>query len=406
MKIVFILAWRNLWRNRRRTLITIASIFFGVLLSTYMTSMQEGSYEKMVDIVVKFYSGYIQIHNEEYWENKSINYSFDFDPKLVALAESHKEVKLVFPRLESFILASSENLTKGAMVFGIDPVKEDQWTNISSKIKKGHYLQPGDQGVVIGEGLASYLKLGLGDTLVMISQGYHGISAAGKYPIRGLVKHASPELNKMAIYIDLPLCQELFSAPNKITSLVINVKDNEDMATVLRKLKRQVSSPYSVKSWAEMQPEIVQQIDGDRASGIIMKAILYIVIAFGILATVMMMIAERRKEFGVMVAVGMQKMKLAQILFVETILIGLLGVLSGIILSYPLILFQEANPIPLTGTTAQFMEDYGFEPFMFFSSQSIVFTQQAISILVLTILVGIYPLIAASRLNVIKSLRK
>jgi ABC-type lipoprotein release transport system permease subunit len=406
MKTVFILAWRNLWRNRRRTLITIASIFFGVLLSTYMTSMQEGSYEKMVDIVVKFYSGYIQIHNEEYWENKSINYSFDYDQKLVALAESHKEVKLVFPRLESFVLASSENLTKGALVFGIDPVKEDQWTNISSRIKQGKYLQPGDQGVVIGEGLASYLKLGLGDTLVMISQGYHGISAAGKYPIRGLVKHASPELNKMAIYIDLPLCQELFSAPGKITSLVINVKDNEDMATVLRKLKREVSSPYSVKSWAEMQPEIVQQIDGDRASGVIMKAILYIVIAFGILATVMMMIAERKKEFGVIVAVGMQKLKLARILFVETLLIGTLGVLSGIIFSYPVILIQEANPIPLTGTTAQFMEDYGFEPFMFFSSQSFVFTQQAISILVLTILVGIYPLIAASRLNVIKSLRK
>jgi ABC-type lipoprotein release transport system permease subunit len=406
MKTIFIMAWRNLWRNRRRTLITIASIFFGVLLSTYMTSMQEGSYEKMVDIVVKFYSGYIQIHDEEYWDNKSINNTFDYDPKMVTLAESHKEVKMVFPRLESFALASSENLTKGAMVFGIDPIKEDQWTKLSSKIREGSYLKPGDQGVVIGEGLASYLKLDVGDTLVMISQGYHGISAAGKYPIRGLLRHASPELNKIAVYIDLPLCQDLFSAPNKITSLVINVNNNDDMTSVLRKLKREVQSPYSVKSWQEMQPEIVQQIDGDRASGMIMKAILYIVIAFGILATVMMMIAERRKEFGVMVAVGMQKLKLACVLFIETLLIGFLGVMSGTILSYPVIFIQESNPIPLTGKTAQLMEEYGFEPFMFFSSQSCVFYQQAKSILVLTILVGIYPLIAASRLNVIKSLRK
>lgn len=406
MKTIFIMAWRNLWRNRRRTLITVASIFFGVLLSTYMTSMQEGSYEKMVDIVVKFYSGYIQIHNEEFWENKSINNTFDYNPELVALAESHKEVQLVFPRLESFALASSENLTKGAVIFGIDPVKEDQWTNLSSKIRQGKYLQPGDQGVVIGEGLAGYLKLGLGDTLVMVSQGYHGISAAGKYPIRGLVKHASPELDKMAVYIDLPLCQELFSAPGKITSLVINVKNNDDMASALRKLKKEVSSPYSVKSWEEMQPEIVQQIESDRAGGVVMKAILYLVIAFGILATIMMMIAERKKEFGVMVAVGMQKIKLARILFVETLMIGLLGVLSGVIFSYPIILLQEANPIPLTGQTAQLMEDFGFEPFMFFSSQSFVFTQQVVSIFILTLLIGIYPLIAATRLNVLKSLRK
>jgi ABC-type lipoprotein release transport system permease subunit len=406
MKTIFIMAWRNLWRNRRRTLITIASIFFGVLLSTYMTSMQEGSYEKMVDIVVKFYSGYIQIHNEEYWENKSINNTFDYDPELVKLAESLKEVQLVFPRLESFALASSENLTKGAVVFGIDPVKEDQWTNLSSRVRQGRYLQPGDQGVVIGQGLADYLKLGLGDTLVMISQGYHGISAAGKYPIRGLVKHASPELDKMAVYIDLALCQELFSAPGKITSLVVNVRNNDDMNSVLRKLKQKISSPYSVKSWEEMQPEIVQQIESDRAGGVIMKAILYLVIAFGILATIMMMMAERRKEFGVMVAVGMQKYKLAQILFVETLLIGALGVLAGIVISYPIVLIQVANPIPLTGQTAQLMEDFGFEPYMFFSAGTFIFIQQLVSIFVLTLFIGIYPLVAASRLKVIKSLRK
>jgi len=399
------MAWRNLWRNRRRTIITVASIFFGVLLSAYMTSMQEGSYAKMVDIVVKYYSGYIQVHHEDYWENKSINNTFDYSDSLVANIKAHKEVEMVFPRLESFALASSENLTKGAIIFGIEPEKEDQWTGLSSNISEGDYLSKDDKGVILGKGLAKYLKLGLGDTLVMISQGYHGISAAGKYPIRGLVKHVSPELNKMVVYMAIGQCQEFFSAPGKITSLVVNVRNNDAMHSALRKLKAEILSPYSVMSWEEMQPEIVQQIESDRLGGVIMKAILYIVIAFGILATIMMMIAERKREFGVMVAVGMQKLKLARILFIETLLIGILGVLAGIAVSYPIILIQEANPIPLTGQTAQVMEDFGFEPYMFFSSQSLVFTHQALIVFVIALVIGIYPLMAASRLNVIKSIR-
>ncbi|MBL7969901.1 MAG: ABC transporter permease, partial [Prolixibacteraceae bacterium] len=113
------LAWRNIWRNKRRTLITVASIFFGVLLSAYMTSMQEGSYDKMVDIVVKFYSGYMQVHQEDYWENKSINNSFDYDQAMIDKLKSHPEIELVIPRLESFGLASAQELTRGTAIFGI-----------------------------------------------------------------------------------------------------------------------------------------------------------------------------------------------------------------------------------------------------------------------------------------------
>ena len=176
------LAWRNLWRNKRRTFITVASIFFGVVFSAYMTSMQEGSYTKMVDIVVKFYSGYMQVHHEDYWENKSLNTTFEYSQELVDELLANKDVEFVFPRLESFGLASSKELTKGAMIFGIDPLGENQLTKIADKVRKGKYLEANDNGVLLGDGLANYLHLGINDTLVMISQGYHGVSAAEKFP--------------------------------------------------------------------------------------------------------------------------------------------------------------------------------------------------------------------------------
>ena len=399
------LAWRNLWRNKRRTLITVSSIFFGVLLSAYMTSMQEGSYSKMVEIVVKFYSGYMQVHHEDYWENKSINNSFDYDQAMINKLKFHPEVNLVSPRLKSFGLASAEELTRGAAIFGIVPDVEDQLTGIAGKISSGKYLQANDDGVVIGDGLARFLKLQVNDTLVIITQGYHGISAAGKFAVLGLIKHVSPEFNKSIIYMELKTCQSFLGADNKLTSLVVNVAGNDAMNRTMKNLKQEIKSPYSVMSWEEMQPEIVQQIESDRAGGVIMKAILYIVIAFGILGTIMMMIAERRREFGVMISIGMQKSKLAGVLFIETLFIGLLGIISGIAVSLPLIFIQAKNPVPLTGETAKLMEDFGFEPYMFFSTAPEVFWQQAISIFIISALIGIYPIVSTLKIKEIKALR-
>jgi len=398
------MAWRNIWRNKRRTLITVASIFFGVLLSAYMTSMQEGSYSKMVDIVVKFYSGYMQVHHEDYWENKSINNTFDYDQAMIDQLKSNPEVDFVIPRLESFGLASAGELTRGSAVFGIVPDVETQLTGIADKIVSGNYLQASDDGVVIGDGLAKFLNLNLNDTLVVLTQGYHGVSSAGKFPVHGIIKHVSPELNKSIIYMELKTCQSFLGAENKLTSLVVNVADNDAMKRTLMKLKKEINPPFSIMSWEEMQPEVVQQIESDRAGGVIMKAILYIVIAFGIFGTIMMMIAERRREFGVMISIGMQKQKLAIILFIETLFIGLLGILSGMAVSLPLLLIQAKNPIPLTGETAKLMEDFGFEPFMFFSTAPEVFWQQAISVFVLTLLIGIYPVVATLKLKAIKAL--
>ncbi len=399
------LAWRNLWRNKRRTLITVGSIFFGVLLSAYMSSMQEGSYDKMIDMVVKYYSGHMQIHHEDYWENKTINNTFELKPELEVKVLTNKEVDYLIPRLESFALASSENLTKGVLVLGISPKKENQFMSLSDRVVEGEYLKEGDNGLIIGEGLAKYLKLGVNDTLVMISQGYHGISAAGKYPIRGLVKHGSPELNKRIVFMDLANCQEFFSADKRVTSMVVNVKNVDKLKKTQQKLNADLNSPYSIMSWGEMSPELVQQIESDRAGGAIMKMIIYIIISFGILGTIMMMIAERKREFGVIVAIGMQRTKLAVILFYETILIGLVGAISGLIVSIPIVLFQHYNPIPLRGQTAKVMEEFGMEPYMFFSIDPAVFWQQALTVFIFTVIISVYPIISANKLNLIKALR-
>ncbi len=224
-------AWRNLWRNKRRTLITTASIFFGVILSTVMSSMQEGSYAMYIKTIVNFYSGYIQIHSKGYWKDKVINNSLEYSSVKSKLSMV-KGITATTPRLENYALASSEEITKGVMVIGIEPKEEDDITNLSKKIIKVTFLINGDNGVVLGSTLARYLKLEVNDTLVLLSQGYHGIGAAGKYPVRGMIKQPSPELDRTVVYMSLPNCQELFSAPDRLTSIVIMVKNNNVMPLI------------------------------------------------------------------------------------------------------------------------------------------------------------------------------
>ncbi len=139
------LAWRNLWRNPRRTVITMASVFFGVILTVVMTSMQYGSYDSMIDNVVKFYSGYAQVFTAAYHENNTINNTMELTDSIKNIVNNTPGVTHTAPRLEYFALASSEELTKGAMIIGIDPRQESFVTDVAKWVEKGKYLEEGDK---------------------------------------------------------------------------------------------------------------------------------------------------------------------------------------------------------------------------------------------------------------------
>lgn len=400
------LAWRNIWRNKRRTLITTASVFFGVILSTFMTSMQEGSYEQYINSVVNFYSGYLQIHKKGYWDDQIINNSFVFDETLKSKISMVEKISSYTRRFETYALGSSEDLTKGVMVIGIDPEVENKITRLEGKIKRGKYLKSGDDGVLIGSELAKFMNLKILDTIVLIGQGYHGTSATGKYPVRGILQHPSPLLDRILVYMDLENCQELFSAENLLTSAVLMVDDKDDMPEAKKELINSLGSDLEVKDWKEMNDLLMKQLESDRSSAFIMKGVLYLIIACGILGTIIMMMAERRKEFGVLIAVGMKKYKIIIMMQLETIFIGAVGTVVGIAGSIPLVYYFLHHPIPLTGQAGEMMLQMGFDAAMFFSVAPPVFYYQALTIFIFTLIIGIYPIINISRLNVIKALKK
>ncbi len=399
------LAWRNLWRNKRRTIITSSSIVFSVFFACMMRSMQEGSYDSMIGNLVKFYSGYLQVQDTAYWEEKTLENSLEYDSALIAQIAGIEDVLLITPRLESFALSAYKENSKPVFVIGIEPEKEDRIIKLSQKIVKGNFISALDDGVLVAEGLARFLKIDTGDTLVMISQGYHGVSSAGKFAVRAVFKHPAPDFNNNMVFLSLAAAQNFYSAQGRYTSEVIMVEDHFDVKPAKKVIAGLLPPNKTVMTWNEMHPELMSMVEGDRAGGFIMLWVLYGVIGFGIFGTVLMMVNERRREFGVINAIGMQKVSINLMLFFEIILLAFLGALGGLVLTTPAIWYFYLHPIPLTGDIAEAMAQYGMEPYMFFSIRPVIFIIQAATIFGISTGIALIMMISVARLKIIKALR-
>jgi len=406
MKTYFLLAWRNLWRNKRRTLIASASIFFAVIFALLMRSMQEGSYDYMVDASVSMYTGYIQVHAKDYWDKRSIDKSMDLSLTRIGKIDSIKHVNLVTPRLESFSLISYGNVTKVASIVGIDPELENKMTDLKNKLIFGKYLTENSKDVMIAEGLAKLLKVEIGDSIVLYGQGYHGVTAAAQVEVEGIVKFTLPALNKTMVYLSLDYSQWLYAAPNRVTSLSIMINKANKINEVHLAVRNLFDENYEVMMWTELMPELVQSIEVDNAGGIIMLGILYVVIGFGIFGTVMMMTAERTKEFGILISIGMKKWRLSYISFLESLFLSFIGVFAGIIVSIPILYYLKRNPIPLTGEMADVMLKFGLDPIIPFRFAPNIFVDQFLIVLVIAMISALYPLSYIRKLNPAKAMRK
>ncbi|OWY24864.1 ABC transporter permease [Sphingobacteriales bacterium UPWRP_1] len=403
---LFKLAWRNLWRNRSRTLITMASVFFAVVLSVVTVALQQGVWENLIKNVVSFYTGYAQIHQSGYWEEQILDNSFEPSDTLKQTVLQHPMVNAVSPRLESFALASSEKITKGSLVIGIDPISENQITNLQSKMVRGNYLNPTDTAALMAEGLANKLQLNLNDTLILLGQGFHGATAAGKYAIKGIVKFGSPELNDAAVYLPLAMAQELYSAPNRLTSLVMGIADPTRLQKATADLQQQLGNTYEVMSWKALMPEIVQHMRTDTGGTYITIAVLYLLITFGIFGTLLMMVTERRFEFGMLMAIGMKRRMLMRVVLLESVFISIAGCIVGMLISIPVVYYLKIHPLRFSGEVAEAYSKFGFEPVFPTTTNPSVFIEQALLVLVIALVLSLYPLYKVKTLNEVEAMRR
>jgi putative ABC transport system permease protein len=402
------LAWLNIWRNKRRTLITTASVFFAVLLAIATRSMTNGIYENMIHNVVSYSSGYIQIHKKGFWDEQSIDNTFEENKQLSKSLLENSNIGHLMPRLETFALASFSDKTKGVLILGIDPEKEKEVNNLHEKVVQGAYIETiYDNAVLIGEGLASQLKLKANDTLVLLGQGFHASSAAGKFKVKGIIKLGSPELNNNIVYMPLQQAQYMHGAENRLTAISIMLNKSASIEKLQSSLQKELDmDTYEIMSWKEMMPEMDQFITADSTGHYIIIGVLYFIISFGLFGTLLMMTFERSREFGILIAIGMKKRLLAVILLLESLMISFIGCIAGILGGIIIVKWFTKYPVYFSGELKEVYENYGIEPIIYFSSDEKIFIVQTLIVLILSTILTLYPCLMVMKLKPIEAINR
>ncbi|CUT01763.1 ABC transporter permease [Candidatus Chrysopegis kryptomonas] len=407
MKFFLKFAWRNIWRNKRRTLITILAVMFATSLTVVMRGLQLGSYAYFIRTIAGDYSGYIQIQRAGYKDDPSLRKTFHFTEDIKNLLDSNRDVVAYSPRLFANVLVSSGENSYGGLIYGVDPNFEVKYSNFHNKIVKGKFLNSSSSGeVVLGYKLFQNLRLNIGDEVVILGQGIDGGLCDGKFKVVGVVKLGYTELDNMVIFMGLKDLQDFLYAENRVSVISVLLSDFDR----IEKVKKNFSDILNPKGlvvlgWDEVMVELKQTIDFDNASGILFLAFLIILVAFGILNTVSMSVFERFNEFGISLAIGFKNQKLALVVLFEVVIIAIIGIIIGCFLGGLVNYYIIKNPIVLTGEYASVYEDFGFEPKLVSSLNPRIFVNTALSILFISLISALVPVYRVYKLEPLKGIR-
>jgi ABC-type lipoprotein release transport system permease subunit len=399
------LAWLNIWRNKGRTLIMLVGIAFAVFFSTINQSNKIGLFNRMIRNSVGYYTGYLQIHRADFWEDRSINSCFSFDDSTISKLTNNYGIERFVPRIESYALASANEKTRGVMMIGIEPQSENLLTSLSSRLVEGEYLNAGDNQVIMGNGVAEFLKKNVGDTVDFIGQGYHGANAVNRFRIKGIVNYPMAHLNNSVVYLPLRACKDFFATEDQVTTYCLMV-DPDKVDGITATLSNQLKvDDYEVMDWKAMMPELLQSIKLLQIMNGFIYLILYIILGFGIFGTYYMMLHERSYEFGIMIASGMKRFKLQMVAMAEVIMMALAGLVLGLSVSFLFLSYYQDHPITLTGQSAEVYLKLGVEPIFELPLTFTPFIVQAVVIFLMSIAIGTYSIRRINKLDINLAIR-
>ncbi|MFQ5641199.1 MAG: ABC transporter permease [bacterium] len=404
------LAWRNIWRNKRRTLITISAIAFAILMVALTRSLQYGTYDTMESLAVRLYHGDIQIHRSGFQKEQSLTFFLDQDETAwQTILESGSHFTTFSRRVTSYGLVSSDSSSAGALIVGVEPQRENSITRFSGLVRAGRRLQPGDDHrVLLGQTLAKNLQVVVGDTVVVLTQGYRNQMGADVYTVQGLISAGHAELDRGIMIMPLHNAQELFSLDDGITQVVFGTTDFRKAADISKKLVNDMTGrEFEVMSWEELMPELKQIIVIDNVSGVIYLAFILIVVGIEIFNATMMSIIERSREFGILQSMGMKPNQISVMIFIESFFKVSLALIVGLVISVVVVSVLTQFAIPLPEDLSEAYASYGFViEDIRFSGRVQVYLEPLLSIALIAVLALIYPMYRTSRLSPVEAFRK
>ena len=388
-------------------MIAISSLFFAAFFCLVMKSFLDGYTNYVVNTTVERQTGTFQVMNAEYWNDKTVDNFFTADENTLKKWEAIPNVTRITPRIETFAMAWNGTRTKPITLIGIDPARESQFSKLNTRIQKGDFLSQDDKGIIIGSKYAEVMKLSVGDTLALVGQGYHGSSAAGLFVIKGIVKSFDPMTDAACAYTSLAAAREFIDMPDGATYVSVVLQNANKIENTIAAFKQEASgNNLAYHPWQELLVNTAAGAASEKKANGVYFYILYVIVGFGLLSTIIMLTNERRKEFGMMTALGMKKRSLIGGLFIEMLFITALGLLAALLISIPIIMYFHYFPFRFGGNLGQSMEDMGFDSIIPFDLSTHLFISQITIVAFIAVIITAYPWLKIKRMNIIDALRK
>ncbi len=331
----FKLAWRNVLRNKRRSILTMASIGFVAWLLLYSIIFAFGSHEGFIENYLRVLTGYVEIHAKGFQDDMSVMKRIKDPDEVTAEVEKTKNVTAYAKRIKAFCLAAANENSSGGLIIAVEPDNERTVSRMHKTVREGDYLRSGkDDEVVIGYVLAENLGIRIGDEIAIITGAADGSMGAEKYRVVGLSDPGISTLNNSLILMTLPAAQEILSYGEAVNEIVIMTDDVGYTAGITKSLRENVDTEtYEVLPWYEIAPEMKQMIELDWGGFVIMIIVFIVVAALGVTNTMIMAVTERTREFGIMQALGLKPGQLALLIIAESFIITILAIIGGFILA-------------------------------------------------------------------------
>jgi putative ABC transport system permease protein len=401
------IAWRNLWRNRQRTWLSVGGIAFAVMLILAARSAQISTMSAMLDNATRLLTGHLQVQNVRYADEPSLRHVIPDATAVARALAASPHVIAVAQRAVAFALVSVGDRSYGAEVFGVDADAERSISSLPDMVTEGHWLV-GPTDAVLGSLMARNLGAGVGDEVVVLGSSIDGGVAALSLTVAGIVETGTAELDRALIDVPLATFQDAFGLGDGAHVIVARVDDFMRVDAAMSGVVRAVT-PFSpdvaVLSWRELLPELVQTVELKGISSGVMFALIAFLVTFSVFNTFMMTVFERTREFGMLLAIGMRGGSIVGMLQIEAAWLALLGGAIGVVLAGLLIGWLGRTGIPLGEMAGEMLRRYHMPDRVFPQIDALALYGVPLLMLLATQLAALIPSLRVRALTPVAALR-
>ena len=400
---LFKIAWRNVWRNRRRTWVTISAMSFGLFFMILYAGMMEGYLLGMQRGILDLEVGDVQIFAGDYRDNPSL-YTRIEDPERV-VAPLLEQGYAASGRLLAFGLAAAGDSSAGVSFRGIEVDQDATITSIGDEVAEGEWLSPDDpKGVVLGRRLARILGVSLGEEIVVLSQGSDGAMAYDLFIVRGVLRGIADATDRSGVFMNADALRAMLEVPSGVHQIIVRPADDLALAQAASHVEG-VAEGLDVQTWRQLLPTLASLLESSRGVMVMMYVIMYVAIGMLILNAMLMAVFERIRELGVLKALGVGPLGVLRMILIESGIQTGIAVALGTVVALPAILYLEATGLNLQSLAGLSVMGIAMDPVWRAAITPQTFTTPIGILLAIVALAVLYPAFKAAAIQPVEAMR-